>query len=198
MSLPEPLARVVSEFRRLPGVGEKSAERIAFHLLAADPGSVRTFGRALADLHERIRRCVNCGNFADADTCGFCRDPERSDRTICVVGSAADIAAVERARAFGGRYFVLGPKAAPVPGGAPGDERLLPLLGRIRAGGVEEVVVATNPTHEGEGTAAWLARILRSEGVRVTRIGIGVPIGSEIVHADTGTMTEAFAHRSPL
>ncbi len=194
MSLPEPLARLVSELRRLPGIGEKSAERIAFHLLAADPDDVRGFGRTLAELHERVRQCANCGNFADAETCGFCRDPERSDRAICVVGSAADIAVVERARAFGGRYFVLGPNAAPIPG----DERLLPLLRRIRAGGVEEVVVATNPTHEGEGTAAWLAQTLRPEGVRITRIGIGVPIGSELVHADMSTMSEAFAHRSPL
>jgi len=195
MSLPEPLAQLVTEFRRLPGIGEKSAERIVFHLLDADPEAVRSFGAALATLHEKIRRCRLCFNFAAADSCRLCDDPARSHRAICVVGAAADIAAVERAGVFDGRYFVLG---NPGRGGPPEESRLAPLLGRIRAGGVEEVVVATNPTHEGEGAAAWLARILKPEGVRITRIGIGVPIGSELVHADTSTMSEAFSHRSPL
>ncbi len=195
MSLPEPLVRLIVEFRALPGIGEKSAERIAFHLLAADPDGVRAFGTALAELHQQVRKCMNCGNFADGEACGFCRDPDRSDASICVVEAPADIAAVERARTFRGRYFVLGAR----PSGGPLEpERLEPLVRRIRAGGVEEVVVATNPTHAGESAAGWLAHALRPEGVRITRIGIGVPIGSELVHADAGTMSEAFAHRSPL
>ncbi len=196
--LPEPLTKLIGELKRLPGIGETSAQRIAFHLLRGDPERTEALGSAVAELHEAVTRCEVCGNFADASTCVFCRNPGRSDAVLCIVEDPADIAAVEKARVFEGRYHVL-PGSRFVRDGRPGERRERDaLLDRVRSGRIEEVIVATNPTHDGEAAAAWLAHILKAEGIRVTRLGIGIPMGSELVHTDETTMAEALAHRSAL
>ena len=197
-TLPEPLSRLIGELKRLPGIGEKSAQRIAFHLLQGSRERAEALGTAASTLHDQVARCRLCGNFTDSQPCGFCRNPGRGDATLCVVGDPADIAAVEKAKVFNGRYHVIGAVAFP-PQGDPEEERsLASLLARVREGRVEEVIVATNPTHDGEAAAAWLAHLLKPQGVRVTRIGIGVPMGSELVHTDETTMAEALQHRSVL
>ena len=195
--LPEPLLKLIAELKRLPGIGEKSAQRIAFHILQASPERARQLGSAAASLHEQVSRCGVCGNFTDAQPCSLCRNPSRSDTILCVVGDPADIAAVEKAGAFTGRYHVV-TGAFPNEGAPEDDRQLGALLKRVREGRFEEVILATDPTHDGEAAAAWLAHLLKPEGVRVTRIGIGVPMGSELVHADETTMAEALQHRSPL
>lgn len=197
-SLPEPLHRLIGALKQLPGIGEKSATRIAFHLLAGERAPAETLGAAISSLHEQVARCEECGNFADGRSCHFCRDPARQATVLCVVEDPADISAVERARVFRGKYHVLMGVFSPVSGKSVDERRIERLLERIRAEAVEEVVIATNPNHDGEATAAWLAAQLKPEGVRVSRIGIGVPMGSELVHADETTMAEALTHRSAL
>lgn len=196
--LPGPLARLIAELTRLPGIGAKSAQRIAFHLLAGNPEQAAALGTAASTLHERVSRCGVCGNFAEDPPCSLCRNPDRRETQICVVEEAADIAAVEKARCFEGRYHVLSGGVFVKQGNPEEDPRVQALRKRVRGGVVEEVIVATNPTHAGEAAAAWLAMLLKPEGVRVTRIGIGVPIGSELIHADSTTMAEALQHRSTL
>ena len=198
MSLPEPLSRLVAELKRLPGIGEKSAQRIAFHLLEAGPERAAALGNAAATLHDQVSGCRICGNFTDTQPCAFCRNPSRVDTVLCVVGDPADIAAVEKAKVFRGRYHVLGGAAFPPEGDPEDDRRIRSLRERIREARVEEVIVATNPTHDGEAAAAWLAHLLKPGGVRVTRIGIGIPMGSELAHTDETTMAEALQHRSQL
>lgn len=196
-SLPSALTRLIGELKRLPGIGEKSAQRIAFHLLQASRERAESLGSAAAELHERVSRCEVCGNFTDAPACVFCRNPDRNDALLCIVEDPADIAVVEKARAFDGRYHVL--PAAALDDGRRGENRERDaLLERVRGGRFEEVIVATNPTHDGEAAAAWLAHLLKPEGIRVTRIGIGIPMGSELVHIDETTMAEALQHRSAL
>lgn len=196
--LPEPLSRLIGELKRLPGIGEKSAQRIAFYLLQGEQDRAVALGNAASTLHDQVSRCRVCGNFTDKQPCGFCRNPNRGDTVLCVVEDPADIAAVEKAKIFNGRYHVLGAATFP-PQGNPEEERqIASLLERVREGSFEEVIVATNPTHDGEAAAAWLAHLLKPGGIRVTRIGIGIPMGSELVHTDETTMAEALQHRSAL
>lgn len=197
-SHPEPLLRLIGALKRLPGIGEKSAQRIAFHLLADERDRAESLGAAISALHEEVVRCEECGNFADGQPCRLCRDPARTPTQLCVVEDPADITAVEKARVFRGRYHVLRGVFSPVSGKSLDERRVEELRARIRADAVEEVVIATNPNHDGETTAVWLAQRLKPEGVRVSRIGIGVPMGSELVHADETTMAEALTHRSRL
>ena len=196
--LPDALSRLIGELKRLPGIGEKSAQRIAFHLLRGNRERAESLGSAAATLHEQVSRCGECGNFTDAPTCIFCSNPDRSDRVLCVVEDPADIAAVEKAKAFNGRYHVLAGVVFPQKDRPDEDRELEALVERVRSGRFEEVIVATNPTHDGEAAAAWLAHLLKPEGIRVTRIGIGIPMGSELVHTDETTMAEALQHRSAL
>ncbi len=196
--LPAALERLIAELKRLPGIGPKSARRIAFHLLAAPPERAASLGAAASSLHERISRCGVCGNFTEDQPCDLCRNPERRASVICVVEDASDIAVVEKARSFDGRYHVLAGSVFDAGGSPEDDPRVTALMKRVRSGTVAEVIVATNPTHAGEAAAAWIAMLLKPEGVRVTRIGIGVPLGSELAHADSTTMAEALQHRSTL
>lgn len=196
--LPAPLATLIAELKRLPGIGEKSAQRIAFHLLGESRERAAALGEAASTLHQRVSRCRACGNFTEDQPCALCRNPDRSEAVLCVVQDAAHIAAVEKARAFEGRYHVLSGTGFARQGNPEDDPRVEALRRRVRSGAVKEVIVATNPTHAGESAAAWLAMLLKPEGIRVTRIGIGVPIGSELVHADRTTMAEALQHRSTL
>jgi len=195
MDYPGPLARVVDELRRLPGVGPKSAQRIAFHLLKAPKEDVERLAGALADLQQSLRLCTVCNAITDRDVCATCADDSRTDRLVCVVEEPHNLLAVERTRDFKGRYHVLHGALSPLQGVGPDELKVQGLLDRVRAGGVEEVILATSPTVEGEATAAYLSRLLKPLGVRVTRIAMGVPVGSDLEWADEVTMSKALEGR---
>jgi recombination protein RecR len=192
---PAPVARLIDELRKLPGVGPKSAQRIAFHLLKSEPPEVARLGEAVSQLLQDIRLCGTCNAITDRELCDFCTDPARSDRTICVVEEPHNLLAVERTRDFRGRYHVLHGSLSPLSGIGPEELRLQGLLDRVRPGGVEEVILATSPTVEGEATAVYLARLLKPLGVRVTRIAMGIPVGSDLEWADEVTMAKSLEGR---
>jgi recombination protein RecR len=195
MDLPAPVALLVDELRRLPGIGPKSAQRIAFHLLRGPREEAVKLGEAIGRLQDGIRLCARCNAITDAELCALCSDDGRSDRTICVVEEPMNLIAVERARDFKGRYHVLHGALSPLSGVGPDELKVHGLIDRIRAGGVEEVILATSPTVEGEATAAWLARLLKPLGVRVTRIAMGIPVGSDLEWADEVTIAKALEGR---
>ena len=195
MEYPAPVARLIDELRKLPGVGPKSAQRIAFHLLKSEPTDVARLGEAVSHLLQDIRLCGTCNAITDRELCDFCTDPGRSDRTICVVEEPHNLLAVERTRDFRGRYHVLHGSLSPLSGIGPDELRLAGLLDRVRPGGVEEVILATSPTVEGEATAVYLARLLKPLGVRVTRIAMGIPVGSDLEWADEVTMAKSLEGR---
>jgi recombination protein RecR len=192
---PAPVARLIDELRKLPGVGPKSAQRIAFHLLKSEPPDVARLGEAVSHLLQDIRLCGTCNAITDRELCDFCTDPGRSDRTICVVEEPHNLLAIERTRDFRGRYHVLHGSLSPLSGIGPDELRLQGLLDRVRPGGVDEVILATSPTVEGEATAVYLARILKPLGVRVTRIAMGIPVGSDLEWADEVTMAKSLEGR---
>jgi recombination protein RecR len=192
---PAPVARLIDELRKLPGVGPKSAQRIAFHLLKSEAADVARLGEAVSHLLQDIRLCGTCNAITDRELCDFCTDPGRTDRTICVVEEPHNLLAVERTRDFRGRYHVLHGSLSPLSGIGPDELRLAGLLDRVRPGGVEEVILATSPTVEGEATAVYLARLLKPLGVRVTRIAMGIPVGSDLEWADEVTMAKSLEGR---
>jgi recombination protein RecR len=192
---PAPVARLIDELRKLPGVGPKSAQRIAFHLLKSEPPDVARLGEAVSQLLQDIRLCGTCNAITDRELCDFCTDPGRSDRTVCVVEEPHNLLAIERTRDFRGRYHVLHGSLSPLSGIGPDELRLAGLLDRVRPGGVEEVILATSPTVEGEATAVYLARLLKPLGVRVTRIAMGIPVGSDLEWADEVTMAKSLEGR---
>jgi len=192
---PAPLARLVDELRRLPGVGPKSAQRIAFHLLKAPREDAQRLAEAVAILQEALRLCSVCNAITDHEVCVTCADAGRSDRVLCVVEEPHNLLAVERTRDFKGRYHVLHGALSPLQGIGPDQLKVEGLLDRVRTGPVEEVILATSPTVEGEATAAYLARLLKPLGVRVTRIAMGVPVGSDLEWADEVTMAKALEGR---
>ncbi|HET7291532.1 MAG TPA: recombination mediator RecR [Vicinamibacteria bacterium] len=195
MDYPAAVARLVEELRGLPGIGPKSAQRIAFHLLRGPREDAARLGEAVARLHEGIRLCSRCNAITDRELCAHCSDPARSDRLVCVVEEPMNLVAVERSRDFKGRYHVLHGALSPLQGIGPDELKVQGLLDRVRAGGVDEVILATSPTVEGEATAAWLARLLKPLGVRVTRIAMGIPVGSDLEWADEVTMAKALEGR---
>lgn len=195
MEYPAPVARLIDELRKLPGVGPKSAQRIAFHLLKSEPPDVARLGEAVSQLLQDIRLCGTCNAITDRELCDFCTDPGRSDRTICVVEEPHNLLAIERTRDFRGRYHVLHGSLSPLSGIGPDELRLQGLLDRVRPGGVEEVILAMSPTVEGEATAVYLARILKPLGVKVTRIAMGIPVGSDLEWADEVTMAKSLEGR---
>ena len=195
MEYPEPVARLIDELRQLPGIGPKSAQRIAFHLLRRGQADNERLGEAVAGLLDRIRLCASCNAFTDAELCATCADPSRSDRVICVVEEPNNLLAVERTRDFRGRYHVLHGSLAPLQGIGPDELKIAGLVERVRSGGVDEIILATSPTVEGEATAVYLARILKPLGVKVTRIAMGVPVGSDLEWADEVTMAKALEGR---
>jgi recombination protein RecR len=192
---PAPLSRLIDELRALPGIGPKSAQRIAFHLLKGTREDAQRLSSAVAELLDAIRTCSVCNAVTDGEVCAICADPGRSDRVICVVEEAHNLLAVERTRDFKGRYHVLQGALSPLQGIGPGDLKIEGLLQRVRAGGVEEVILATSPTIEGEATAVYVARALKPLGVRVTRIAMGVPVGSDLEWADEVTLSKALEGR---
>jgi recombination protein RecR len=195
MDYPLPVSRLIDELRKLPGIGPKSAQRIAFHLLRGTREDAARLSEAVATLLDGVRSCSICHAVTDREVCSHCSDPARSDRTICVVEEPHDVIAVEKTREFRGRYHVLNGALSPLQGIGPDELRITTLLDRVRAGGIEEIILATSPTVEGEATAVYLARLLKPLGVRVTRIAMGVPVGSDLEWADEVTMAKALEGR---
>ena len=197
MSTSDPIRRLVHAFTRLPGIGEKSATRLAFHVLNADALVARELASALVEVKERIQLCSVCCNLTEADPCRFCSDPRRDDTIICVVESVQGLMAIERTGDYRGRYHVLHGVLAPLDGVGPDELHLRELITRLR-GTVEEVIVATNPSVEGEATALYIHRLAAPLGVRVTRIASGVPIGSDLEYADQVTLSRALEGRRQI
>jgi recombination protein RecR len=189
---------LIDELGRLPGVGPKSAQRIAFHLLASDPADVRRLVLALTEVKDKVRFCVTCGNVSEAELCRICRDPRRDLSVLCVVEEPKDVVAIEKTREFRGRYHVLGGAISPIDGIGPDDLRTRELMTRLADGEVTEVIIATDPNLEGEATATYLARLLRPMGLRVTRIASGLPVGGDLEYADEVTLGRAFEGRRLL
>ncbi|HEY6792480.1 MAG TPA: recombination mediator RecR [Trebonia sp.] len=186
---------LIDELGRLPGVGPKGAQRIAFHLLAADPADVRRLADALIDVIERVRFCKTCGNVAEAEECRICRDARRDPTVICVVEEPKDVAAVEKIREFRGRYHVLGGAISPIDGIGPDNLRIRELMARLADGSVTELILATDPNLEGEATATYLARLVKPLDIKVTRPASGLPVGGDLEYADEVTLGRAFAGR---
>lgn len=189
---------LIDELGRLPGVGPKGAQRIAFHLLAADQADVRRLADALIQVTERVRFCKTCGNVTEAEECRICRDARRDPTVICVVEEPKDVAAVEKIREFRGRYHVLGGAISPIDGIGPDDLRIRELMARLADGTVTELILATDPNLEGEATATYLARLVKPLGITVTRPASGLPVGGDLEYADEVTLGRAFAGRHVL
>jgi len=189
---------LIDELGRLPGVGPKSAQRIAFHLLAADEGDVLRLAEALTEVKRRVRFCAVCGNVAQEETCRVCRDPRRTPSVICVVEEPKDVVAIERTREFRGKYHVLGGAINPIDNVGPDDLRIKELMARLADGQVEEVILATDPNLEGEATATYLSRLLVPMGLRVTRLASGLPVGGDLEYADEVTLGRAFEGRRQI
>jgi recombination protein RecR len=186
---------LIDELGRLPGVGPKSAQRIAFHLLAADPVDVRRLAEVLVEVKERVRFCSVCGNVAEEEICRICRDPRRDPAVLCVVEESKDVVAIERTREYRGRYHVLGGAISPIDGIGPDELRIRELMPRLSDGTVLEVILATDPNLEGEATATYLTRLLKPMGLRVTRLASGLPVGGDLEYADEVTLGRAFEGR---
>jgi recombination protein RecR len=194
MSLPDPLVRLIDALQRLPGIGPKGAQRLAFHLLKTPRELTDRLIEALRDVKERVTYCSVCNNITDADPCAFCSSDSRDRHTICVVEEPQNVSAIEKTREFKGMYHVLLGALSPLQGIGPDDLKIKGLLGRIGTD-VTEVILATNPNVEGEATAIYLARLLKPLGVRVTRIAMGVPVGSDLEYADEVTMHKSMEGR---
>ena len=194
----EPIERLIDELRRLPGVGSKTAQRLAFDILRRPREDAERLANAVLEVKDRIRYCSVCSGFSDQDPCRYCTNPARSSETICVVEEPHDILAVERTREYHGRYHVLHGVLSPMNGIGPEDLKLKGLLERLRDGTVKEIIIATNPNVEGEATALYIARLIKPLGVKVTRIALGVPVGSDLEFADEVTMSKALEGRRPL
>jgi recombination protein RecR len=192
---PEPVARLIEALQRLPGIGPKTAQRLTFFLLKRPTGEVAELADALTQIKSRISHCSVCFNVTEDDPCRICRDPGRDARAVCVVEEPNDLLALERTGEFRGRYHVLLGALSPLDGIGPEDLRVRELLTRLEAGPVEEIILATNPSVEGEATAIYLAKLLKPLGVRVTRIAMGVPVGSDLEYADEVTMHKAMEGR---
>jgi recombination protein RecR len=189
---------LIDELGRLPGIGPKSAQRIAFHLLAADDADVRRLVSALTEVKARVRFCSECGNVAEDELCRVCRDPRRDGHVLCVVEESKDVVAIERTREFRGKYHVLGGAISPIEGVGPDDLRVKELMTRLASGEVNEIIIATDPNLEGEATATYLARLLKPMGLRVTRLASGLPVGGDLEYADEVTLGRAFEGRRLL
>jgi recombination protein RecR len=194
MSLPEPLVRLIEELQRLPGIGPKGAQRLAFYILKAPREQVDRLADALRDVKASVTYCSICNNITDVDPCAYCRSDDRDPHIICVVEEPQNVSAVEKTRDFKGLYHVLMGALSPLQGIGPDNLKIKGLLSRIQ-NGVNEVILATNPNVEGEATAIYLARLLKPLGVRVTRIAMGVPVGSDLEYADEVTMHKALEGR---
>ena len=194
----EPMARLIDELKKLPGIGSKSAQRMAFHILRASGEDAEALAAAIRNLKEKLHLCSVCSNITDVDPCSYCASPTRNQRLVCVVEEPTNIAAIEKTRSYNGVYHVLHGAISPLHGIGPEHLRIPSLLKRIERGDVDEVIIATNPTLEGEATAVHLTGLLKRPGVRITRIATGIPAGSDIEYADEVTMLKAMEGRREL
>ena len=195
MSRPDALTRLIEQLQRLPGIGGKSAARLAFHVLKTPREEVERLVDAMREVKDRVTYCSTCSNITDTDPCYFCTHPGRDARLLCVVEEPENVTAIEKTRDFNGRYHVLMGALSPLHGVGPDDLKIRELLARVGTGTVEEVILATNPNVEGEATAIYLAKLLKPLGIRVTRIAMGVPVGSDLEYADEVTMHKAMEGR---
>jgi recombination protein RecR len=195
VSLPDPINELVEQLRKLPGIGAKGAQRLAFHILKNPREEAERLCEAIRGVKDRVSYCSICNNITDRDPCAYCSNPGRDQRTICVVEEAQNVSVVEKTGGFKGAYHVLMGVLSPLHGVGPDDLKIKGLLDRVGPGQVEEVILATSPTVEGEATALYLARLLKPLGVRVTRIAMGIPVGSDLEYADEVTMTRAMEGR---
>jgi len=193
-----PIQRLIDELSRLPGVGQKSAQRLAFHLLHVEEADARRLAEAITAMRQQVRLCTRCFNATDSAECSICRDLRRDPTLVCVVERAQDIVVVEKTQEFRGRYHVLGGAISPIEGIGPEQLRMRELAARVGAEGVQEVIVATNPTVEGDTTALYIARILKPLGVRVSRLASGLPVGGDLDYADEITLGRALVGRREL
>jgi recombination protein RecR len=194
----EPLARLIAEFKRLPGIGQKSAQRIAFHVLRATREDAERLSQAVLDVKDKLGLCAVCNNISDSEICQYCRDPNRDPAVVCVVEEPHNIVGIETTRQFNGKYHVLHGALSPLRGVGPEALKIKGLVERIGQGEIREVIAATNPTVEGEATAVYLARLLKPLGVKVTRIGMGIPVGSDLEFADEVTIMKAMEGRREM
>jgi len=193
-----PIERLIEELKHLPGIGQKTAQRLAFHLLKVAPEDALALADAIRDAKEKIRQCSVCHNITDADPCLYCTGANRSRKTICVIEEPHNMLAIERTRTYSGLYRVLGGALSPLQGRGPEQLKIKSLIERLKGGAVEEIIIATNPTAEGEATAVYLSKLLKPLGVRVTRIGVGIPVGADLEYADEVTMLKAMEGRREL
>jgi recombination protein RecR len=194
----EPVSRLIDELKRLPGIGHKSAQRIAFYLLQADQEGVDRLINSIKELKEKIIFCSVCNNTTDIDPCRYCKSTTRDRRLVCVVEEPHNLVTVEKTREYNGLYHVLHGSLSPIRGMGPEDLKIKSLLERMRSGEIEEIILATNPTTEGEATANYLSRLLKPLGVKVTRIAMGLPVGSDLEYADEVTMHKALVNRHEI
>jgi recombination protein RecR len=194
----EPIARLIDELKRLPGVGQRTAQRMAFHLLRVPPEQAMALSDAIRQAKLAIHECGICNNITDTDPCLYCSGATRNRKIICVVEQPHNILAVEKTRQYSGLYHVLGGALSPLEGVGPDQLKLKSLIERLKTGSVEEIIIATNPTAEGEATAVYISKLLKPLGVRVTRIGVGIPVGSDLEYADEVTMLKAMEGRRDL
>lgn len=194
----EPLALLIQEFKKLPGIGQKSAQRLAFHVLRSGREDAERLAQAVLDVKDKLGICTICNNISDGEVCNFCRDPHRDQSVICVIEEPHNILPVETTRQFEGLYHVLHGSISPLRGIGPEQLRIRNLLERLQSGEVKEVILATNPTVEGEATAAYLSRLMKPLGVKVTRIAMGIPVGSDLEFADEVTMMKSLENRREM
>ncbi len=193
-----PLARLIEQFERLPGIGHKTAQRLAFYVLNLSDAEAQAFARAITEAKEKIHYCKICQNLTDGETCSVCQDTRRDNSVICVVEDPRDVIAIERTHEFDGLYHVLHGTISPVDGIGPDQIRIKELLARLQDDTVEEIIMATNPTVEGEATAMYISRLLKPLGIKVTRLAYGIPVGGDLEYADEVTLSRALEGRSLL
>jgi recombination protein RecR len=198
MAVADPIARLAKELAKLPGIGEKSAQRLAFHILKAGAGYATALAEAIAGVVRDVRLCSSCQTLTDRDPCAICASPDRDGRLVCVVEGVPDLLAIERTHEFRGRYHVLHGALSPLDGIGPGDLKIRELLARLEREPADEIVIATNPDVEGEATALYLTKLLKPIGIKVTRIAQGVPMGGDLEYADQVTLARALAGRREL
>ena len=194
----EPIARLIEEFKKLPGIGQKTAQRLAYHVLRRSREDAQLLSGAILDVKDKIRYCSRCNNLSDQDPCHYCTNPNRTPEIVCVVEEPNDILSIEKTREFHGQYHVLHGVLSPMNGVGPDDLRLKNLVQRLKEGTVKEIILATNPNVEGEATAIYIAKLIKPLGVKVSRIALGVPVGSDLEFADEVTMSKALEGRREL